>query len=115
MKLPQYHTMDWVECIPSEGEPFYAEQKARKISYEYVDRYYGGTLLIGKNKIDYMKANGEGVLYFDLRGVLYFIQYDEALFDTFEVKNDFKRGERADYEDKEHSVVFIPLANLSRA
>jgi len=114
MKLPQYHTMDWVECIPSEGLPFYAEQKARNVSYEFINNCYGGEVLIGKNKIDYMKKHGEGILYFDLRGVLYFIQYDEDLFDTFRVRGDFIRGGRDDYVDREQSVVFIPTHLLSR-
>jgi hypothetical protein len=113
MKLPQYHTMDWVECIPSEGEPFYAEQKARNISFEYINNCYGGTVLIGKNKIDFIKASGEGILYFDLRGVLYYIQYDEPLFNTFETK-EFIRGGRSDYVDKEHDVVYIPTKYLTR-
>ena len=114
MKLPQFHTMDWVECIPAEGEAFYAEQKARNISYEYINNFYGGEVLIGKNKIDYMKAHGEGILYFDLRGVLYFIQFDEGLFNTFRVRDDFVRGARVDCVDREHSVVYIPTKCLTR-
>jgi hypothetical protein len=114
MKLPQYHPMDWVECIPSEGLPFYAEQKARNVSYEFINNCYGGEVLIGKNKTDFMKAHGEGILYFDLRGVLYYIQYDEKLFDTFRVKKDFIRGLRDDCYDKEHEVIYIPTKYLSR-
>jgi hypothetical protein len=114
MKLPQYHTMDWVECIPSEGLPYYAEQKARNVSYEFINNCYGGEVLIGKNKTDFMKEHGEGILYFDLRGVLYFIQYDEALFETFRVKKDYVRGMREDCYDKEHSVIYIPTKYLSR-
>lgn len=114
MKLPQYHTMDWVECIPAEGEPFYAEQKARNISYEFINNNYGGEVLIGKNKIDFMREHGEGIIYFDLRGVLYYIQYDEQLFETFRVKDDFIRGGREDYQDKEHAVVYIPTKLLTR-
>lgn len=114
MKLPPYHTMDWVECIPAPETPIplYAEQKARHLTYEQALRYK--TLLIGKNKIDFIKNNGEGVIYFDLKDGLYAIQYDETLFKTFRTETEFIRGARADYKDKPSAVVHIPVECLSK-
>jgi hypothetical protein len=114
MKLPPMHVMDWLECIPTEGEAFYAEQKSRNVSYEYIERSYGGTVMIGKNKVDFLAKQGDGLLYFDLRDVLYWIQYDKELFDTFDVKMDFVRGSRDDCADRSHAVVYIPLKHLNK-
>ena len=114
LKLNPMNVCDWIECIPREGIPYLAEQKARNISREYIDRFYGGTVIIGKNKVDAIAKHGEGILYFDLRDGLYYIQYDEEVFKGFRIQVGFRRGERQDCEDKEHDVVHIPTTLLEK-
>lgn len=114
LKLNPMNTCDWIECIPREGLPYLAEQKARNVSFHYINQNYGGTVVIGKNKVDAMKAHGEGILYFDLKDALYYIQYDEEVFAGFRIQGGFRRGERQDCYDRECDVVHIPTSLLTK-
>lgn len=114
-KLDKYHTMDWVEEEMNEN-PWWIEQKARKVSYEFVRsnyRYNGKpTALIGKNKIDYMKKIENGIVLFDFTDKLMYWRYDEDEYKTFDVEERFLRGGRSDVVDTPHAVVHIPLERL---
>jgi len=113
MKLPQKHTMDFVECIPeADTIPFYAEQKARNSTLAEIAQYK--TIIIGENKVEYIRQHGEGVIYFDLKDGLYAIQYDHELFKTFRIQYGYLRGERVDCENKEQNVVHIPVEYLTK-
>jgi hypothetical protein len=107
MKLNPSNTLDWMECIPQEPVAEMAEQKARKIDMKTA-KYYN-TLIIGKNKVDAIEANGRGTIYFDLVDSLWAIKYDKAIFDQFFVEKDYLRGERTDCVDKPSPVVHVPL------
>lgn len=108
MKASQKHTMDWIECCGDDV----GEQKSRRITYDDALRYK--TIVIGKNKIDYMRANGKGVVFFDLTDGLYAIRYERELFDTFRIEDEFQRGERADCYDRPSAVVHIPTLLLTK-
>jgi hypothetical protein len=85
----------------------YAELKTRRITH---DRY--DTAIIGKNKIDYCKPGVDYYFVFSYVDGLYYIKYDKALFDTFEVNDNYVRGERADCYNPVQTVVMIPTRLL---
>lgn len=111
--------MDWKE-VPVEGDespPWFVEQKARNISFEFcMNNYkYNGvpTALIGKHKTDFMKnTGGNGIVYFDFKDKLMYWVFDEDEYKTFDVEEKFVRGKRLDYVDKVAPVVHIPCAML---
>jgi len=120
-KLDKFNTMDWKE-VQEEGDespPWWIEQKARKCSYKWLSETYSykgkATCLIGKNKIDYMKNNGNGIVYFDFTDKLMYWVYDEDEYNTFDIEKKFVRGGRVDYIDKPHDVVHIPCSVLREA
>ena len=120
IKLDKYNCMDWVEKVADgdEAPPWYVEQKARKMSYGYLkDNYKSPTLkypsaLIGKNKIDFMKANGNGLVVFDFTDKIMYWVYDDAEYAKMEVEQKFVRGARLGYIDKPNPVVHIPCEFL---
>lgn len=86
----------------------YAELKSRRIKHnDYT------TCLIGANKVkkckENIRANPNTKHYFlyAYTDGLYYIEYDEALFDTFECKL-YQRGERSDITDNPKDTIFIP-------
>jgi hypothetical protein len=119
-KLDKYNVMDWVEerVEGDESPPWYVEQKARKMTYKFLlDNYTSPTLkypsaLIGKNKIDYMKQNGNGIVVFDFQDKIMYWVYDDSEYQKMEVELKFIRGKRAGYVDKHHPVVHIPCEYL---
>jgi len=119
MKLPAYHTMDWIEIgkAGDESPPWNVEQKSRKCSYEFLNNTYSyngkRTCLIGKNKIDYMKNNGgNGIVYFDFTDKLMYWVFDEDQYKNCDIEEKFVRGSRNDCIDKACPVVHIPCEFL---
>ena len=118
-KLDKYNQMDWKEIQKPDDStsPWLIEQKARKCAYDFLVSTYSyngkATVLIGKNKIEYMKNHGEtGIIYFDFTDKLMYWIYDADEYKTFDVEDRFKRGVRSDCIDKHHPVVHIPCALL---
>ena len=119
-KLGKYETMDWVE-ESQEGDdspPWYVEQKARKMRYiDLLERYHSPVLqypsaLIGKNKIDYMKERGNGLVVFDFEDKIMYWVYDDEEYKKMEIEQKFVRGARLGYVDKPNPVVHIPCSLL---
>lgn len=119
-KLDKMNVMDWRE-IQVEGDetvPWVVEQKARKVSYKYLcDNYTFNnkrTVMIGKNKLDFMKDDnsGVGICYFDFPDKLLYWVFDEDEYKTFDIEKKFVRGARDDCVDKPHDVVHIPIKYL---
>lgn len=82
------------------------ELKSRTNAYNK----YNDTLL-GFNKIiDGVKKQ---VFLFNFTDGLYFIEYNETLFNTF-TKKPFVRNARADFDDKPKQYIFIPIKNLTK-
>ncbi len=119
-KLGKYDTMDWVEVQKDgdESPPWYVEQKARKMTYEHLLTNYKSPVqrypsaLIGKNKIDYMKSHGNGLVVFDFTDRIMYWVYDDEDYEKMEVEMKFKRGERSGCIDKPAPVVHIPCSLL---
>jgi hypothetical protein len=115
-KLGKYDTMDWVEIVEEgdESPPWYVEQKARKMTYAYLEENYKSpkfqypSALIGKNKIDYMKAKGNGLVVFDFTDKIMYWVYDDAEYEKMEIEQQFLRGARVGFIDKPNPVVHIP-------
>jgi hypothetical protein len=119
-KLARYDTMDWVEYQQDDDEtpPWYVEQKARRMTYDFLlQNYKSPTLqypsaLIGKNKIDYMKEKGNGLVVFDFTDKIMYWVFDEEEYKKMEIEQKFIRGARVGYIDKAHPVVHIPCSLL---
>lgn len=118
MKLDKYNIMDWKEIQKADDEtpPWLVEQKARKLnSVEIINnpRYWYNnipTALIGKHKIDYMKAHGgTGIVIFDFTDKIMYWVFDDEEYKTFAVASEFCRGAREDVIDKPCAVVHIPM------
>jgi hypothetical protein len=120
IKLDKYNCMDWVEKVPDgdESPPWYVEQKARKMTYDFLKTNYKSptikypSALIGKNKIDFMKANGNGLVVFDFTDKIMYWIYDDAEYAKMEVEQKFVRGSRYGCVDKPNPVVHIPCELL---
>jgi hypothetical protein len=113
-KLGKFDIMDWEE-VPVEGDEsprWLVEQKARNMSFEFCSKRYE-TVIIGKNKIDYMKNNGgNGVVYFDFTDKLMYWVFDEDEYPTFHIQENFVRRGRIDCVDKPSPVIHIPCSLL---
>jgi len=120
-RLGKYSIMDWKEIQTKDldSPPWLVEQKARKMSYSYALACFRSpvgdipSVMIGKNKLDYMKDNGgAGIVIFDFTDKLMYWVFDEDEYNTFEVEVDFVRKKRADCNDQPHPVVHIPCSKL---
>ena len=87
-----------------EGELNIYELKSRTNTY----RAYNTTLL-GYNKV--ISSNKKQIFVFSFTDGLYYIKYDEELFNTFEKKL-FVRNQRSDYNDVLKLYIFIPIDKL---
>jgi hypothetical protein len=104
----EYDPLDYAN-VP---KTIYAELKSRRIRHNQYD-----TCLIGGNKVDKCKSNlganpntKHYFLYAYTDG-LYYIEYNEQLFNTFERKL-YQRGQRSDITDNPKDTVFIPTKLL---
>jgi len=92
------------ELYDYEGELNIYELKTRTNTY----RAYNTTLL-GYNKV--ISSNKKQIFVFSFTDGLYYIKYDEELFNTFEKKL-FVRNQRSDYNDVLKLYIFIPIDKL---
>jgi len=120
LKLAKYDVMDWMEYQEGgdESPPWYVEQKARRMTYDYLKNNYKSPVLqypsalISKNKIDFMKSKGNGVVIFDFTDKIMYWVFDEAEYAKMEVEQKFVRNARIGYIDKPNPVVHIPCSVL---
>ena len=89
------------------NKKFYFELKSRRITYLSFTN-----TIIGKNKIDFIKKlNQQSYLLFYFIDGLYYIKYDENLFNQFEIKEEYiiRDGK------KENKInVHIPIKYLNK-
>jgi hypothetical protein len=85
------------------GTEYHYELKSRTNAYNDFE-----TTLLPCNKVFCDKH----IFLFLFTDGLYYIKYDKALFDTFEIKP-FKRNRRIDYVDKEALYYYIPVSKLT--
>jgi hypothetical protein len=86
------------------GTKNYYEVKSRKNNYDAFP-----TTLIGANKV----FTDNQIFIFNFLDGIYYIQYDEKTFETFE-KKPFVRRSRCGIVDKEQLYYFIPCGRLTK-
>jgi len=104
VKLSEHHCYDFYD----KKTQTYYEIKSRKNAYNsYPDT------VVGYNKIEYIPSRPGRLFYFifNFTDGLYYIKYEQKLFDTFIVKK-FGRWDRGKYEIKDH--IFIPIKYLTK-
>lgn len=89
----------------------FVELKTRRIRHDTYD-----TALIGLNKVAFCNAVNDVDYWFAYcyTDGIFVIKYDKELFDTFEVRHDYRRGPRSDTINNDQSVVFIPTEYLKK-
>lgn len=82
----------------------------RKIELKSRQNFYNTfpTTIIPADKLD-----NDVTLVFSFRDGDYYIDYDPALFNTFDSKL-FVRDKRSDYNDRPMDYVYIPIEHLKR-
>jgi len=102
-KTPKYHPLDF------KGRGSWVEVKTRTFE---VGRY--PTTLLPYSKIEYAQKCENSVYFvFVFTDGIYYIQYDPAVFPTFET-NVFKRTARADHSDSAQLYIYIPTRLLTK-
>lgn len=89
----------------------FVELKSRRIRSDTYD-----TALIGLNKIKLMSETEEMeyyIAYKYLDGV-FTIKYNRDQFDKYEVRYDYRRGDRSDCKNKVDTIVLIPITDLTK-
>lgn len=84
------------------GTKYFYEVKSRKNNYDAFP-----TTIIGANKV----FTDNQIFIFNFLDGIYYIQYDEKSFETFE-KKPFVRKARCGFVDKEQMYYFIPCDRL---
>jgi hypothetical protein len=70
------------------------------------------TTMIPTSKLQYAAASPRRTIFaFQFTDGLYSIDYDPALFSTFET-NEFQRTDRTDHTDRAQSYTYIPIKHL---
>ena len=93
------------------NKTIFVELKSRRIKHNAYD-----TAIIGLNKIAFSDQLPEAEFWFAFcySDGLYVIKYDKEVFDTLEVRHDYRRGPRNDVHNNAQSVVFIPITLLTK-
>lgn len=98
-----FHTFDFFGPNNT-GRTIELELKTRRNRH---DQY--PTTMVGWNKIAYCSSpNIDYYFVFQFSDGIYYIKYEKALFDSFEIRNDFIRSDRTDCPNPVQSVVYIP-------
>ena len=106
IKQGGYSVMDYT----NDAKTVYVELKTRRIKH---DDY--PTALIGANKIEFCSDPTKNYYFvFCYSDGIYYIKYDDSLFNTFERSNNYYRGERADCINNAQSVFYIPIGRLTQ-
>lgn len=89
----------------------FVELKTRRIRH---DQY--PTALIGLNKIQFCEFDRDVQYWFVFcyTDGIYAIKYERELFGGFDTTDSFVRGSRTDCEQREQSIVYIPVEHLQK-
>jgi hypothetical protein len=105
IKQGGYSVMDYT----NDAKTVYVELKTRRIKHNAYP-----TALIGANKIEFCSDPQKNYFFvFCYLDGIYFIKYDEALFNTFERSDNYYRGARSDCFNSVQSVFYIPIERLT--
>jgi hypothetical protein len=100
-KTSFYHPIDFI------SNTHYLEIKSRTNSYNKHP-----TTLLPLSKINYIKRHPKPAIFvFVFTDNIYYIDYDEKLFETFETK-EYTRAPRTGIKDKPNQYIYIPIKNL---
>lgn len=93
------------------GRTIYVELKTRRIKH---DQY--PTAIIGLNKLKWCQRDPTKEYYFVFcyTDGLYYIKYDDTVFNEFERNLEYYRGERDDCINTAQSIVYIPSDLLQK-
>ena len=106
IKQGGYSVMDYT----NDTKTVYVELKTRRIKH---DDY--PTALIGANKIEFCSDPEKNYFFvFCYSDGIYYIKYDDSLFNTFERSDNYYRGERDDCINNAQSVFYIPINHLTK-
>ena len=100
-KTSLYHPIDFI------SNTHYLEIKSRTNSYNKHP-----TTLFPLSKINYIKKHPKlAIFVFIFTDNIYYINYDEKLFETFEIK-EYTRAPRTGIKDKPNQYIYIPINYL---
>jgi len=101
-KTSLYHPIDFI------SDTHYLEIKTRTVDY---NRH--PTTLLPLSKINYIKRHPKPAIFvFIFTDNIYYINYDEKLFESFEIK-EYARAPRTGIIDKPTQYIYIPIKNLN--
>lgn len=101
-KTSLYHPIDFI------SDTHYLEIKSRTVEY---NKY--PTTLLPLSKINYIKRYPKPAIFvFIFTDNIYYINYDEELFKSFETK-EYVRAPRTGIKDKPTQYIYIPINKLS--
>lgn len=105
IKQGGYSIMDYTNDVKT----IYVELKTRRINH---DTY--PTALIGANKIEFCSDPSKAYYFvFCYSDGIYYIRYNENLFNTFQRSDHYYRGARTDCYNSVQSVYYIPIESLT--
>ena len=106
IKQGGYSIMDYT----NEAKTVYVELKTRRIRH---DDYI--TAIIGANKVEFCSDPTKNYYFvFCYSDGIYYIKYNESLFNTFQRSDHYYRGERSDCMNSVQSVYYIPIEGLTK-
>ena len=106
IKQGGYSIMDYTNDIKT----IYVELKTRRINH---DSY--PTAIIGANKVEFCSDPSKNYYFvFCYSDGIYYIKYNDSLFNTFQRSDHYYRGERSDCFNSVQSVYYIPIEALTQ-
>ena len=104
-------TMSVMDYVAEDDANQYGEYKYRATyTYDYIKNFCGGTAMIGKNKIDFLKEkNGRARFFWEFKDGIYYADYDEE-FHTYKTR--YHSRNRSDKSNDGSVVVDVPFSRL---
>jgi hypothetical protein len=103
--------MSAMDFVADDDPLQFGEYKYRPgYNYSYIKKFCGGTVWIGKNKIDYLKSvGGKARFFWEFPDGTYYADYNEE-FHTYPTK--FHSRNRSDKSNDGSMVVEVPMDKL---
>lgn len=106
IKQGGYSIMDYTNDVKT----VYVELKTRRIKHNDYP-----TALIGANKIEFCSDPSKTYYFvFCYSDGIYYIKYNDSLFNTFQRSDHYYRGARSDCYNSVQSVFYIPIESLTK-
>ena len=109
VRLKKHCNEMWAIDFHNEDQTVWAETKRR-----FCNRATYPDVMVGKNKVDFCTDESKDYYFtWNYDDGFYYIKYDKALFDTFEVRP-FQRTSGVGRNDRESNCVFVPTSLLTK-